>query len=32
MLATFKISGFQYTAAEGDVLTVPDQNLEDGAN
>lgn len=31
MLATFKISGFQYTASEGDVLTVPDQNLENGA-
>ncbi len=30
MLATFKISGFQYTASEGDVLTVPDQNLKDG--
>ena len=31
MLATFKISGFQFTASEGDILTVPVQNLEDGA-
>lgn len=30
MLATFKLSGFQYTAAEGDVLTVPAQNLKNG--
>ena len=28
MYAVFKLSGFQYTAQEGDVLKVPHQNID----